>query len=145
MECRQNAEKNNKKGKSMSIHINNNSTGYWGKITEEAAALAIDRLDYTGLKAWLRCAAKRDEYLWKYPDLSPDEIMELSKCGYLKRGDGINADWIFYTSGFSAESVGSSKAPPPAHSHAFTGRDMENIPPVCPEYEEEYGDKELPF
>ena len=84
----------------MSIRIINQPRDtYLGKLTEREAAHAVNTLSHTGLKAWVLCAAHYNGYLWKHADLSPEEITELSSKGFLKRGDGIQEDWIFDSAG----------------------------------------------
>ena len=83
----------------MSIKINNNPQGYYGKLTQAEAEKAVKTLSHKGLIAWIMCKAHYNGYLWKYPDIPPEGIKELSEAGYLARGDGIDADWTFYADG----------------------------------------------
>ena len=84
----------------MSIRIKNEPREkYFGKLTASEATHAISILSHTGLKTWVRCAAHYDGYVWKFPDLTPEEIMELSEKGFLKRSNGINEDWLFDSAG----------------------------------------------
>ena len=95
----------------MSILIHNEPQDYYfGKLTGREAANAVNLLSYTGLKAWVLCTAHYNGHLWKYHDLTPEEIIELSSKGFLKRGDGINADWEFDSAGGYKEQ-GSSNYP----------------------------------
>ena len=105
------------------IHNDTNRSEYFSKLTAAGAKTAMERLSANGLKAWLKClAGHTDGFAWKYPDLTADEMQELSDTGFLIPTGCGTGDYEFDAAGEYGAALSTPILAPPRSTYAAVRR-----------------------